>query len=250
MIVAAVLCLDLGSGAGVDAFVLARLVGPEGHVHGIDMTPEQLDVARRNAPGVAERFGFSRPNTTFHQGFIETADAIEDGSIDLVISDCVINLSPRKDLVLATAGRVLKEGGELYVSDIVADRRVPARLAEDPRLVAECIGSALYEHDWFDLLEEAGFRDARVVERAVLQSDVAGEPGRDRRRARGRAHPDLEHAQQRLPRRLEVGRGHLQQARRPLPWQRRQRLHRRPPSRSSPLQVRASAAPTRRGGGR
>ncbi|MGE0707292.1 MAG: methyltransferase domain-containing protein [Planctomycetota bacterium] len=169
-------CLDLGSGAGVDAFILSRLVGPEGHVHGVDMTPEQLEVARRNAPLVAERFGFPRPNTTFHEGLIETADAIEDASIDLVISDCVINLSPRKDLVLATIRRVLKPGGELYVSDIVADRRVPEPIRADPRLVAECLGGALYEHDWFDLLEEHGFRDARVVERAVLQREAAGLP--------------------------------------------------------------------------
>lgn len=106
------ICLDLGSGAGVDAFILARLVGPEGHVHGIDMTAEQLEVARRHAPAVAERFGFATPNTTFHEGFIETAEAIADASVDLVISDCVINLSPRKDLVLKTIHRVLREGGE------------------------------------------------------------------------------------------------------------------------------------------
>lgn len=169
-------CLDLGSGAGVDAFILSRLVGPEGHVHGVDMTDEQLDVSRRNAPAIAERFGFASPNTTFHKGFIETADAIPDGSVDLVISDCVINLSPRKDLVFATIRRVLKEGGEFYISDIVSDRRVPPSIAADPELVAECLGGALYEHDWFDLMKDCGFMDPRVVERAVLQTDVHGQP--------------------------------------------------------------------------
>jgi SAM-dependent methyltransferase len=168
-------CLDLGSGAGVDAFILSRLVGPEGHVHGIDMTAEQLEVSRRNAPVVAEAFGFPAPNTTFHEGFIETADPIESGSMDLVISDCVINLSPRKDLVLGTIHRVLKEGGELYVSDIVADRRVPESIANDPQLVAECLGGALYVHDFMDALKDAGFGDPRIVESQVLQTDVRGE---------------------------------------------------------------------------
>jgi len=169
-------CLDLGSGAGLDAFVLAKLVGPEGHVHGVDMTAEQLELARRHAPAVAERFGYDAPNVTFHEGLIETAEPIADASVDLVISDCVINLSPRKDLVFQTAARVLRDGGELYFSDVVADRRVPAALAEDPRLIAECLGGALYEHDLYDVMEDAGFRDARVVERSLLRRDVNGEP--------------------------------------------------------------------------
>jgi arsenite methyltransferase len=169
-------CLDLGSGAGVDAFLLARLVGSKGHVHGLDMTDEQLDVARRNAPAVAKAFGHCKPNTTFHKGMIETAEPIESNSVDLVISDCVVNLSPRKDLVFQTIHRVLKDGGELYISDIVADRRIPDEIANDPRLHAECLGGALYEHDLYDLLAETGFVDTRVVERRVLQTEVLGQP--------------------------------------------------------------------------
>ena len=169
-------CLDLGSGAGVDAFLLSKLVGAEGHVHGVDMTPEQLEVARRNAAKVAEQFGYDAPNTTFHEGLIETCEAIPSGSIDLVISDCVTNLSPRKDLVFETIYRVLKPGGEFFISDIVSDRRVPQHIAQDPRLVAECIGGALYEHDWFDVMRDAGFRDPRVVSREILQSDVSNTP--------------------------------------------------------------------------
>ncbi|MCA8923581.1 MAG: methyltransferase domain-containing protein [Planctomycetes bacterium] len=168
--------LDLGSGAGVDVFVLSKLVGPSGHVHGVDMTAEQLEVARRNAPVVAERFGFARPNVTFHEGYIETCDAIADASIDLVISDCVVNLSPRKDLVLGAIRRVLKEGGEFYISDIVADRRVPERIANDPEMIAECLGGALYEHDFMDAIKDAGFLDPRVVERKVLQTEALGIP--------------------------------------------------------------------------
>lgn len=169
-------CLDLGCGAGFDAFVLARQVGPRGFVHGIDMTAEQLAVARRAAPLVADRFGYAEPNVAFHGGFIETADAIADGSVDLVISNCVINLSPAKDQVYRTIHRVLKEGGELYVADVVADRRVPEALAQDPVLVAECLGGAQYEHDLFDTMKDAGFADPRVVSRKVLRRDVKGEP--------------------------------------------------------------------------
>ena len=168
--------LDLGSGAGVDAFVVSRLVGPTGFVHGIDMTDEQLDVARRYAPEVAGAFGFSEPNTAFHKDFIETCEAIPDGSIDLVISDCVLNLSPRKDLVFETIRRVLKEGGEFYVADIASDRHVPASIRTDPKMIAECLGGALYEHDWFDLMKEHGFRDPRTVSRKAVQTEAKGEP--------------------------------------------------------------------------
>ncbi len=168
--------LDLGSGAGVDAFVLAHLVGPDGSVHGIDMTPEQIDVATRNTPEVMRRFGYRRPNVSFHQGFIETAEAIPDASVDLVISDCVINLSPFKDAVFRTIARVLREGGEFFIADVAADRRVPQSISEDPKLVAECVGGAMYEHDWLDLIRDAGFRDPRVMRRSLLQRDVKGEP--------------------------------------------------------------------------
>lgn len=168
--------LDLGSGAGVDAFIVSRKVGTSGFVHGIDMTDEQLDIANRYAPEVAQRFGYNQPNTAFHKDFIEVAQSIPDSSIDLVISDCVINLSPRKDLVFETIHRVLREGGEFYISDIAADRRVPDRIREDPELLAECLGGAMYEHDWFDAMKDCGFTDPRVVRRAVVQEEAKGEP--------------------------------------------------------------------------
>ncbi len=168
--------LDLGSGAGVDAFIASYLVGPEGFVHGVDMTDEQLAVARENAPVVAKRFGYARPNAAFHKGFIETADNIPDNSVDLVISDCVVNLSPAKEEVFRTVWRVLKPGGELYYSDIFSDRRVPETIRNDPRMVAECLGGADYEHDGFDRMKDAGFLDPRVVSRRVLQTEAMGEP--------------------------------------------------------------------------
>lgn len=156
---------DLGCGTGRDAFVLAQLVGAAGHVHGIDMTEAQLTVARATAGWHAERAGLARPNTTFHRGYIEDLDALGlgTGSLDVVVSNCVVNLSPRKDLVLAEVHRVLRGGGEFYLSDVVADRRLPDDLANDPLLYAECLGGAMYEADFVDLARRTGFRDPRVV---------------------------------------------------------------------------------------
>jgi SAM-dependent methyltransferase len=168
--------LDLGSGAGVDAFIAAHKVGPSGFVHGIDMTDEQLAVANEHADEVARAFGFPARNTAFHKDFIEVAGSIPDGSIDLVISDCVINLSPRKDLVFQAIHRVLKEGGEFYISDIAADREVPDAIREDPDMIAECLGGAMYEHAWFDTMKDAGFTDPRVFSRRFVQSEAKGEP--------------------------------------------------------------------------
>lgn len=168
--------LDLGSGAGFDAFIAARLVGPAGRVIGVDMTEEQLEVAHRNIAPTMAAFGFDTPNVSFHHGYIETADPVPDASVDLVISDCTINLSPLKEQVVRTIHRVLRDGGELHISDILADRRVPARIRHHRRMVAECLGGALYEHDWYDLLEDAGFRDPRVVSKQLVEENTLGEP--------------------------------------------------------------------------
>ena len=168
--------LDLGSGAGVDAFIASYKVGSSGFVHGIDMTDEQLAVANEHADEVARAFGFPSRNTAFHKDFIEVADSIPDNSIDLVISDCVINLSPRKDLVFQTIQRVLREGGEFYISDIAADREVPDSIREDPEMIAECLGGAMYEHLWFDAMKDAGFTDPRIFSRRFVQNEAKGEP--------------------------------------------------------------------------
>lgn len=162
--------LDLGCGTGRDAFVLAQLVGPTGHVHGLDMTEAQLALARETSAWHAERFGHAAPNTTFHHGFMEDLAAVglKDASIDLVVSNCVVNLSPRKDLVLREAARVLKVGGEFYVSDVFADRRLPDDLAKDPLLYAECLGGALYQPDFVAMAKRAGFIDPRVMSSAPI----------------------------------------------------------------------------------
>ena len=156
--------LDLGSGSGRDCYLLAQLVGAQGQVVGVDMTVEQLEVARTYLAYHAEQFGYA--NVEFHQGYIENLGALgfADESFDVIISNCVINLSPDKDSVLREAYRLLKKGGELYFSDVYADRRLPAALREDEVLYGECLGGALYWNDFHNLAKRHGFADPRLVE--------------------------------------------------------------------------------------
>jgi ubiquinone/menaquinone biosynthesis C-methylase UbiE len=165
--------VDLGCGTGRDAFVLAQLVGEHGRVIGVDMTEEQLRVARDTEQWHAQRFGYAKPNTSFHTGFIEdlAASGVADNSVDVVVSNCVVNLSPRKDLVLAEAFRVLKAGGELYFSDVFADRRLPAHVANDPVLYGECLGGAMYDGDFVQLAKKSGFTDPRRVSTSSIRVD-------------------------------------------------------------------------------
>ncbi|WP_317931210.1 methyltransferase domain-containing protein [Halioxenophilus sp. WMMB6] len=165
--------LDLGCGSGRDVYALAQLAGPEGSVVGVDMTDEQLAVARQHQTYHAEQFGFD--NVQFLQGYIERLDELDlaPGSFDVVVSNCVINLSPDKDAVIAGAYRLLKEGGELYFSDVYADRRVPEAVANDPVLVGECLGGALYWNDFMTIAKRQGFLDPRLVEcRPLAVTDV------------------------------------------------------------------------------
>ena len=157
--------LDLGCGSGRDVYLASKLVGPDGYVIGVDMTDEQLDVARRHVDSQMTKFGFSKPNVEFRKGYIEdlALAGIEDNSIDVVISNCVINLSPDKHAVYSEIFRVLKPGGELFLSDVFADRRVPRELLEDPVLRGECLAGALYVEDFRRLLYELGCPDYRVV---------------------------------------------------------------------------------------
>jgi len=156
--------LDLGCGAGRDCFVLSYLVGEKGEVVGVDMTEEQLEIANKYLLVQMEKFGFSKSNVTFHQGYIEDLKAIDlpDNYFDLVISNCVVNLSPDKESVLVEVHRVLKEGGEFYFSDVYSDRRLPQWAKEDPILLGECLGGALYWKDFERLSRNIGFIDPRV----------------------------------------------------------------------------------------
>jgi SAM-dependent methyltransferase len=147
--------LDLGSGGGIDVLLSARRVGPTGHVHGLDMTDEMLDLARRNAADAGAA------NVEFHTGQIE-AIPLPDASIDVVISNCVINLSADKPAVFAEMFRVLRPGGRVGVSDIVAeDRLTPEQRAERGDW-AGCTAGALSRAEYVDGLTAAGFTDVRV----------------------------------------------------------------------------------------
>ncbi len=165
--------LDLGCGTGRDAFLAAKLAGPTGRVIGVDMTEEQLEVARRYEAEQAERFGFDTPNTSFRLGQIEdlAAAGVEDESVDVVISNCVINLSDDKQAVFEEIFRVLKPGGELYFADVFADRRIPVHVAADPVLYGECLGGALYAEDFRRMMEAVGCADHRVVTSRPLTID-------------------------------------------------------------------------------
>ena len=165
--------LDLGCGAGADCFMAAQLAGPEGRVIGLDMTDEQLAVARRNIDPHMDNFGFDEPTTEFIEGRIEEIP-LEEESVDVVISNCVINLSPDKQSVFAEIWRVLEPGGEFYISDIVADRRVPERLQRDEKLWSECLTGALYTEDLRRVEARAGFADTRVVDARKTGDTIEG----------------------------------------------------------------------------
>ncbi len=157
--------LDLGCGTGRDAYLLSRLVGEDGRVIGVDMTPEQLEVARTYRDWHVERFDFEASNVEFLEGYMEDLAAlgIADDSVDAVVSNCVFNLSPDKPRLLAEVFRVLRPGGELHFSDVFADRRIPAELREDPVLIGECLAGAMYIEDFRRLLAEVGCADVRQL---------------------------------------------------------------------------------------
>lgn len=155
--------LDLGSGSGVDSFTCSKLVGENGRVIGVDMTDEQLEKANNNITYHTEKFGYQKPNVSFTKGFIEDLSFLKDGEIDVVISNCVINLCSDKLKVFKEIHRVLKEGGELYFSDVYSSRRIPKNLQNDKELWGECLSGALYLEDFRRLMQKAGFEDTRVI---------------------------------------------------------------------------------------
>jgi ubiquinone/menaquinone biosynthesis C-methylase UbiE len=193
--------LDLGSGTGKICFIASQVVGPEGRVIGIDMTPEMLEVARRNAPIVADRLGYA--NVEFRcgriqdlalnldllekrlgdnpvsnaEGYLEldrlTSDLrllqplVADESVDVVVSNCVLNLvaTDQKKNLFKEIFRVLKNGGRAVISDIVSDEPVPADLQADPELWSGCVSGSLTEESFLDAFEAVGFYGTRVVDR-------------------------------------------------------------------------------------
>jgi arsenite methyltransferase len=149
--------LDLGSGAGFDCFLAAKKVGKTGRVIGVDMTPEMLDKSRENA----EKGGYS--NVDFRLGEIENLP-VADNTVDIVISNCVINLAPDKKRVFAEAFRVLKPGGRLMVSDIVLLQELPLFIKNSVAGYVGCISGAILKDKYLDTVSQAGFQDVKVVD--------------------------------------------------------------------------------------
>jgi SAM-dependent methyltransferase len=147
--------LDLGSGAGFDSFLAANKVGPTGKVIGVDMTPDMIKKAEENA----EKGSYT--NVEFRLGEIEDIP-VEDGLVDVILSNCVINLSPDKPKVFQEAFRVLKPGGRLAISDIVATAEIPEEYKDDLALYSACVSGALLITDLEDILSEAGFNDIQI----------------------------------------------------------------------------------------
>lgn len=147
--------LDLGSGAGFDCFLAAREVGPGGRVIGVDMTPDMVEKARENA----RNGGYD--NVEFRLGEIEHLP-VADASVDAVLSNCVINLSPAKEQVFSEAYRVLKPGGRMMVSDIVLSRELPGSVAASLAAHAGCVAGAVRKEEYLRIMEAAGFRDVAI----------------------------------------------------------------------------------------
>ncbi|MBA2252389.1 MAG: methyltransferase domain-containing protein [Nitrospirales bacterium] len=161
--------LDIGSGGGIDCFDAARRVGPGGRVIGLDMTDTMLAIARRNTPIVAANLGYAHSNVEFRKGLAEDMP-IEDGSIDLIISNCVINLAPDKHKVFREMFRVLRPDGRFTISDIVSDRFVPNYLIHDNEKWGNCLSGALQVGQYMAGMVEAGFLGLHQVRSAPWQT--------------------------------------------------------------------------------
>jgi len=149
--------LDLGSGAGFDCFLAANKVGKEGKIIGVDMTPEMIDKARENA------IKANYENVEFRLGEIENIPVADD-SVDVVISNCVINLSPDKRRVFKEAFRVLKPGGKLMVSDIVLMKELPGFIRDSVEAYVACVSGAMMKKEYLETIREAGFQQVKVID--------------------------------------------------------------------------------------
>ena len=155
--------LDLGCGSGRDVYILSKLCGQNGFIHGIDMTANQINVAIKNQKAQTKRFEYEKINTNFIHDYIENIDKhFKKNSIDIVTSNCVINLLEDKRDILKKVHKILKEGGEFYFSDVYSSRRLPKHIRENKILHGECLGGALYANDFTRFAKEAGFVEPRM----------------------------------------------------------------------------------------
>jgi radical SAM/Cys-rich protein len=156
--------LDLGCGSGRDVYILSKLAGKTGFVHGIDMTENQIKVAKKHQKAQTKRFEYDEVNTNFVHDYIENIDKhFKEESIDIVTSNCVINLLEDKRDILKKVFKLLKYGGEFYFSDVYSNRRLPEHIRKDKVLHGECLGGALYANDFVRFAIEAGFVEPRIV---------------------------------------------------------------------------------------
>ncbi len=166
--------LDIGCGTGRDSYVFSKLVGEEGFVYGIDMTESQIEIAAKYIHDQTVRFGYRTPNVQFVHDYIENIGKhFPEHSLDLIVSNCVVNLIEDKESLLKQVYMILKHGGEFYFSDIYADRRLPDHLRKNPLLYGECLGGALYLKDFERITKKAGFIDPRVVSKRAV--DISNE---------------------------------------------------------------------------
>ena len=164
--------VDLGSGAGRDVFLAARQVGQTGRAIGVDMTAEMLQLARRNAVKFFQSTGLT--NVEFREGQIEDLP-LDDASVDVVISNCVINLSPDKPRVFREVFRVLRAGGKMVVSDIVLNRPLPPAVRDDADLYAACLAGALLRQDYLQAVRAAGFAQVEVLSDSTYAHHAAAD---------------------------------------------------------------------------
>jgi len=160
--------VDLGSGGGIDVFLAANRVGEKGWVIGVDMTPEMIRKAKSNA----RKGGYK--NVEFRLGEIENLP-VEDEWVDVIISNCVINLSPDKKKVFAEAFRVLKPGGRMVISDIVTDKKLPDEIRKSFSAWAECIGGALTRKEYLNAIKNAGFARIKILDEKVFLEEGMSE---------------------------------------------------------------------------
>ncbi|KAJ1882155.1 hypothetical protein H4R99_003536 [Coemansia sp. RSA 1722] len=162
--------LDLGSGSGRDCYIAAALVGANGSVTGIDMTDEQLETARENISEYADTLGY-QPQMRFLTGYIEMIQeaGVPDESVDICISNCVVNLSPNKKLVLEGVYKALRAGGEFYFSDVYADSQLDEKVRTHDVLLGECIGGALFVDEFEDMAKNIGFATPHVLSATHIQ---------------------------------------------------------------------------------
>lgn len=161
--------LDLGCGSGRDVYLLSQFVGRNGKVIGVDITDNQLEIAQNKLKYHMDKFGYLNSNVEFKKGNIEELDTLGiKNDLDIVVSNCVVNLCKDKEKVLKNVFDLLKTGGEFYFSDVYSSQRIPSELAQDPVLWGECLSGALYWNDFLNIAKKCGFTDPRLVKSNLI----------------------------------------------------------------------------------